>query len=82
MPEYGGEGYLHLLNRADWNRIPTVVQLHGPLAMMAETIGWPERDSDLYRVGREMEGSTLRMADAVYSSSRCSARWAVPWSTT
>ena len=76
VPEYGGEGYLHLLNRADWNRIPTVAQLHGPLAMMAETIGWPEKDSDLYRVGREMEGSTLRMADAVYSSSRCSARWA------
>src|SRR5262249_36131465 len=70
-----GEGYFHLLNRAEWDRVPTVVHLHGPLVMFAETMGWPEKSSELYRVGKEMEATCLRLADAVFSSSRCSAEW-------
>lgn len=75
FPEYGAEGFVHLLNQAEWSHIPTVVHVHGPLAMLAHTIGWPELDSELYRVGAEMERTCLRLADAVFSSSRCSADW-------
>lgn len=75
FPEWGCEGYIHLLNQTQWNRIPTVLQLHGPLAMLAHTIGWPEIGSELYQVGTMMEGSCLRLADAIYSSSRTSIEW-------
>jgi glycosyltransferase involved in cell wall biosynthesis len=75
FPEWGGEGYIHLLNRTEWNHIPTVIQLHGPMVMLAHTIGWPEVDSEFYRVGTAMEGTCVRLADAVFSSSRCSADW-------
>jgi len=75
FPDYGAEGYVHLLNRTEWNHLPTVVHLHGPLAMLAHTIGWPEIDSELYRVGVAMEGTCVRLADAVCSSSRCSVDW-------
>jgi glycosyltransferase involved in cell wall biosynthesis len=75
FPEWGAEGYLHLLNRTEWNRIPTVIQLHGPLVMFAHTMDWPDKDSEFYRVGTMMEGACLRLADAVYTSSQCSADW-------
>jgi glycogen(starch) synthase len=75
FPEWASEGYVHLLNRTAWKRGPTVVHLHGPLVMFADTMGWPEKDSELYRVGKAMEGTCLRLADAVFSSSRCSAEW-------
>jgi glycosyltransferase involved in cell wall biosynthesis len=75
FPEWGGEGYLHLLNRTEWNYIPSVVQIHGPLVLFAHTIGWPDLDSDLYRVATEMEGTCLRRADAVFSSSAYSRDW-------
>ncbi|MBW3623990.1 MAG: glycosyltransferase family 4 protein [Armatimonadetes bacterium] len=75
FPEWASEGYVHLLNREEWNRIPTVIHLHGPLVMFARRLGWPELDSELYRTGTMMEGTCLRLADAVFSSSRCSAEW-------
>jgi glycosyltransferase involved in cell wall biosynthesis len=75
FPEWGGEGYVHLLNRTERNHIPTVIQLHGPLAMFAQTLGWPAVDSEFYRVGTTIEGTCLRLADAVFSSSSCSADW-------
>lgn len=75
FPEWGAEGYIYLLNRTEWNRIPSVVQLHGPLAMFAHTMGWPEMDSEFYRVGTHMEATCVKLADAVYSSSKCSDRW-------
>jgi glycosyltransferase involved in cell wall biosynthesis len=43
--------------------------------MFAHAIGWPDADSEFYRVAHTMEGTCLRLADAVYSSSRCSAEW-------
>jgi glycosyltransferase involved in cell wall biosynthesis len=73
--EWGSEGYAFLLNRTPWNYIPAVIQLHGPLVMLAHTIDWPSRDSDFYRVGVHMEGTCLRLADAIFSSSRCSVEW-------
>jgi ATP-binding cassette subfamily B protein len=75
LPEFGGEGYVHLLTQTEWSRIPTVVQLHGPLAMLADTIDWPEVDSELYRTGTLMEATSVRLADAVMSSSAESRDW-------
>lgn len=73
--DWGSEGYVHLLNQTDWNHVPSVIHLHGPIVMFAHAIGWPEVDSEFYRVARMMEETSLRRADAVYSSSRCSAEW-------
>jgi glycosyltransferase involved in cell wall biosynthesis len=77
FPELGAEAFVHLLNRTAYNYVPTVIQLHGPLVMLAQTVGWPAVDSEHYRVGTFMEGTCLRLADAVYSSSHCSADWCV-----
>lgn len=75
FPEWAAEGFIYLLNRTEWNYIPTVIQLHGPLVMFAHTMGWPEIDSEFYRTGTHMEAKCVQLADAVYSSSECSARW-------
>ena len=75
FPEWGAEGFVHLLNRTEWNRIPTVVHLHGPLVMFGHTMGWPEINSEFFKVGTTMEGACVRLADAIFSSSRCSIRW-------
>jgi len=75
FPEWGAEGYVHLLNQTEWNHIPTIVHIHGPTVMFAHTMGWPEFDSELYRTGSTMEATCLRLADAVSSSSSCSTEW-------
>ena len=75
VPDYGGEGYVHLVNQAAWSRVPTVVHLHGPIAMLSATIGWPLPGSVLQVVGSHMEQTCLSLADAVISSSECSLRW-------
>ena len=73
--DWGSEAYVHLLNRTSWNYIPSVIQLHGPIVMFAHAIGWPDPNSDFYQIARDMEAACLARADAVYSSSRCSAEW-------
>jgi glycosyltransferase involved in cell wall biosynthesis len=75
FPEWGSEAYIHLLNRSTSNRFPIVIHLHGPIVMFAHAIGWPDPNSEFYRVARTMEETCLRLADAVFSSSRCSADW-------
>ena len=75
FPDWGGEGYIHLLNRTEWNYLPTVVHVHGPVVMLAHTIGWPDLNSDFYRTAFQMEAVSLRLANRVYSSSKCSADW-------
>jgi len=75
FPEWACEGYVHLVNRTEWNHIPTVIHLHGPLVMFGHTMGWPDMNSPFYKTGIEMEGTCLRSADAIYSSSQCSADW-------
>jgi glycosyltransferase involved in cell wall biosynthesis len=52
-----------------------VIQLHGPVVMLSETIGWPEPGSYFHRIGMQLEKTCLTMADAVYSSSGCSVDW-------
>lgn len=69
FPEYGAEGFAYQLNRTRWNWVPVVVQLHGPLAMFSERIGWPEPESDYFRVGTYMEGASIGWADALMASS-------------
>jgi glycosyltransferase involved in cell wall biosynthesis len=75
FPEWACEGYVHLLNQSEWNHIPTVLHLHGPLVMLARTLGWPDPESELFRVGTQMEAAAVRLADAIFSSSSCSADW-------
>lgn len=79
FPEWGGEGYIHLLNQTQWNHIPTVVHIHGPIVMFAHTTGWPDKGSEFYRVATAMESTCLRLADAISSSSQCSAGWCVKY---
>ena len=67
--DYGSEGFAYQLDRTRWNWTPVVVQLHAPLAMFTEHIGWPARDSDLHRVGTFMEGESIRRADALMACS-------------
>lgn len=75
FPEWACEGYVHLLNQTDGFRIPTVIQLHGPVVMLAKELGWPEPGSEFHRIGMQMEQTCLTRADAIYSSSGCSADW-------
>jgi glycosyltransferase involved in cell wall biosynthesis len=75
FPEYGAEGFVYLLNRTELNKIPTVMQLHGPLVMLAHTLNWPDMESEFYRLAAYMEAMCFRNADRVYSSSQCSADW-------
>lgn len=72
FPEWAAEGYVHLLNRSEWNYSPVVIQLHGPLVMFAQHMGWPDTDTEFYRTGTHMEQTCLRLADGLYSSSDCS----------
>jgi glycosyltransferase involved in cell wall biosynthesis len=70
--EWAAEGFVHLLNRGEWNYAPVVIQLHGPLVMFAQHMGWPATDTEFYRTGTYLEGTCLRFADGIYSSSHCS----------
>ena len=67
--EYGAEGFAYQLDRTAWNWAPVVVQLHAPLAMLAECLNWPPKDGDLYRVGTFMEGISIERADALMACS-------------
>lgn len=69
FPEYGAEGFAYQLNRTRWNWQPVVVQLHGPLAMFSERIGWPPPESDYFRIGTYLEGASIRWADVLMASS-------------
>ena len=75
FPEWACEAYVHLLNRTEHYHPRTIVNLHGPIVLFANKLGWPDLDSTFYRIAKEMEGVCFRDADAIYSSSRCSADW-------
>lgn len=70
FPEYGAEGFAFQLDRTEWNWVPIIVQLHGPLAMFSNRIGWPDQDSDHYRVATFMEQLSIQNADWLMASSR------------
>jgi glycosyltransferase involved in cell wall biosynthesis len=67
--EYGGEGFAYQLDRGPWNWVPVVVQLHAPLALLADHIGWPDKEGDFYRVGAFMEEMSIRGADRLMACS-------------
>ncbi len=67
--DYAAEGFIYQLDRTQYDWIPIVVQLHGPLALFAERIGWPAKDTDLFRYGTMMEAATIRKADALMACS-------------
>jgi phosphatidylinositol alpha-1,6-mannosyltransferase len=69
FPEYGGEGFAFQINRTEKNWIPTIVQLHAPTAMLAERMGWPEKDTDFYRTANFIEGESIKHADTWMASS-------------
>lgn len=73
--EWGAEGFFYLLNRSKRSHVPCVVHIQGPMVMLNQMIGWPDSSSEFFRVGSFMEGTCLRLADAVYSSSKYSADW-------
>ena len=75
FPEWAAESYTWLLNRTAWKTIPTVIQLHGPLVMLAHTVGWPGTDTSFYKIGIQMEAECIKQADSIYSSSKCTANW-------
>jgi glycosyltransferase involved in cell wall biosynthesis len=43
--------------------------------MLGRTLGWPDPASEFFRIGTQMEATALRLADAIFSSSDCSADW-------
>src|SRR2546430_15306822 len=67
--EYGAEGFAYQLDRTPWSFAPVAIQLHGPLSMFAERIGWPEPGSDFERVGTFMEELSIQRADALMACS-------------
>jgi glycosyltransferase involved in cell wall biosynthesis len=67
--EYGAEGFAYQLDRTPWNSIPVTVQLHAPLALLAEHIGWPEKEGEFYQVGTFMEGMSIKSADSLMACS-------------
>lgn len=75
FPEWAAESFIFLLNRTPWKNICTVIQLHGPLVMLGNTLNWPPIDSEFFRTGTFMEATCLNLCDAIYSSSKCSADW-------
>jgi glycosyltransferase involved in cell wall biosynthesis len=69
FPEYGADGFVFQLNRSIYNWVPVIVQLHAPLAMLAERMGWPDKQSNFYRTASFMEGESIRLADGWMASS-------------
>lgn len=67
--DYAAEGFAYQLDRTLWNWVPVVVQLHGPLAMFAEHVGWPDKNSEFYQVGTFVEGFSIKRADSLMACS-------------
>ncbi len=83
FPEYGGEGFVFQTDTFRYRKMRYVVQLHGPLGMFAEYMGWPDRDSTLYQIGCFMERTAIYHADRVLASSHntatfCARRYGYP----
>ena len=76
FPEYGAEGYVYQTDTFRHRTARYVLQLHGPLAMFAEHMGWPERGSTLHEIGCFMERTVTHRADLVLASSRNTAAFA------
>jgi glycosyltransferase involved in cell wall biosynthesis len=75
FPEYGAEGFVYQVNTFARRTARYVVQLHGPLAMLRDHVGWPERGSTFETVCCFMERSVISRADRIFASSHNTARF-------
>lgn len=75
FPEYGGEGFVYQTDTFGNRTARYVVQLHGPLGMFAEQMGWPKMGSTFHQIGCFMERSAMHHADKVLASSLNTARF-------
>jgi len=73
FPEYGGEGFIYQTDTFRYRKARYVVQLHGPLSMFAEQMGWPEIGSTFYQIGCFMERTSIQHTDLVLASSHNTA---------
>ena len=69
FPEYCGEGFAFQVNRTIYNWSPVIVQLHAPLGMLADRMGWPDKSSQFYRTATFLEAESIRLADGWMASS-------------
>jgi glycosyltransferase involved in cell wall biosynthesis len=69
FPDYGAEGFAYQMDRSLWSWVPVVVQLHGPLALFVEQMGWPANGSRFQQAGMFMEGFSIQRADALMACS-------------
>jgi glycosyltransferase involved in cell wall biosynthesis len=70
FPEYAAEGFCYQVDAYQYHHVPIVVMLHGSLAMFAERIGWPEPESELFRIGGMAERVVVERADKLVAASR------------
>ena len=67
FPEYAGEGFVWLTDTFEHTKMKYVVQMHGPLAMIAEHTGWPSGTA--YEVGTFMERMSVNCCHLLMASS-------------
>lgn len=75
FPEYAGEGFVYQTDAFAHRTAKFVVQLHGPLAMFAEHMGWPDVGGTLHQIGCFMERAVIHHSDRVMASSHNTARF-------
>jgi glycosyltransferase involved in cell wall biosynthesis len=75
FPEYGGEGFIYQTDTFHNRTAKYVVQMHGPLSMFVEHMGWPDRGSTFHTVGAFMERTVLHHADKLLASSQNTANF-------
>jgi glycosyltransferase involved in cell wall biosynthesis len=83
FPEYCGEGFVYQTDTFQYRKARYVVQLHGPLGMFAEYMGWPECGGTLHQIGCFMERTVIHHSDRVLASSHntanfCASRYEYP----
>jgi glycosyltransferase involved in cell wall biosynthesis len=73
LPEYCGEGFVFQIDTFEQRKAKYVVQLHGPLAMFAQHLGWPRMGSTFQQVCCFMESMVVHRADQIIASSHNTA---------
>ncbi|MGB1124689.1 MAG: glycosyltransferase family 4 protein [Phycisphaeraceae bacterium] len=73
FPEYAGEGFIWLTDTFEHTKMKYAVQMHGPLAMLAEHTGWPSGTA--YQVGTFMERMSVNCCHLLMASSHNTASY-------
>lgn len=77
--EYAGEGFVFQSDTFAYRDCPYLVQLHAPLSMFVQHMGWPAPDGVFHRIGAFMEQTVMRYADQLLSCSHNTARFAADY---